>query len=120
MCAAAFDGSDIDIIFANDTFYSMFGYTKEQFNSELESPLEPIHPDDRPKIMEGVAALVKNGGSITSEYRCVKRDGSIINVYCNNTVTAFEGIEKPVLLSVTQTQRVFRRVDKGKAGGRAA
>lgn len=102
ICAAAYlpDG-DVRIIFANRQFYSMYGYTRDQFEAELFSPLDAIHPDDRDKTMDTVAKLVKSRSSGTYEYRCIKRDGSVINVCCNNAVTSFSGISDTVLLSVT-------------------
>ena len=102
ICAAEYRGSgDIRIIFANDQFYAMYGYTREQFETELPSALDAILPEDREKTMKTVSELVRNGGMATYEYRCKKRDGSVINVCCNNSVAVFSGITGTVLLSVT-------------------
>lgn len=102
ICAALYtDDGEIEIIFANDMFYNMYGYTKQQFETELASSLDAIYPNDRAATIAAVKQLIKDGGSTTYKYRCIKRDGSIIHVRCNNSVRAFAGISDTVLLSVT-------------------
>lgn len=110
ICASAVtEDGGVKIIFANDKFYSMYGYTREEFESKMASPLDAILPEDREKTMEIVSNLSKNGGTATYEYRCLNKDGSIVNVCCNNSVTAFEGVEGPVLLAVvTDTTELMR------------
>ena len=102
ICAAAYDeGGTLRIIYANDYFYSMYGYTRAQFEAELSNPLDPIHPDDRERVLETVRRMVADRGAAVYEYRCVRRDGAVIRVRCSNSVTAFEGVSDTVLLSVT-------------------
>ncbi len=93
------DGS-FHIIFANERFYSMYGYTREQMETELGSVVDAIHPDDYEKAMATVNSLMESGGRISYRYRCIRRDGSVITVSCNNTVTTFPGIGDAVLLAV--------------------
>lgn len=80
------DKDNIEIVFTNDGFYEMFGYTKEQLETELPNILDLILPEDREKTMETVARIVRQRGTATYEYRCRKRDGSIIWVQVTNSV----------------------------------
>ena len=92
---------DYRIIFANDRFYSMYGYTKEQMDIEHDgSVLRVIHPDDLDRVLNIVKGLESEQDSATYEYRCIKRDGTEITARCSNTIAAFPGIDEMVLLAV--------------------
>ncbi|MDO4540216.1 MAG: EAL domain-containing protein, partial [Syntrophomonadaceae bacterium] len=86
--------------FANDRYYSMLGYTREQFHAELPNAFNVLHPDDIERIQEKVAGVLRNRQSDFYEYRCIKRDGGIIYVRCNASITEIEGVGNTVLLSV--------------------
>lgn len=93
------DGS-FQVLYANDRFFSMYGYTKEQMEAELGGVTGAVHPEDLDRTLAIVERLLQDRGSAAYEYRCVKRDGSIIAVRCVSTVTPFAGISDTVLLSV--------------------
>ena len=93
------DGN-LRVLFANDRFYAMYGYTKQQMEAELPGVIAAVHPDDTARVRTTVEALFENKGRITYEYRCIKRDGSVITVSCNNAVASLPGISERVLLAV--------------------
>lgn len=94
----AFD--DIDIIYLNDGFYSMFGYTKEQYETEVAFINDLILPDDRAYASQMAEKVNNTHKSLTYEYRCRKRDGSIIWVQMTNSLIPLDGISDKVLLGV--------------------
>ena len=99
--ATVFHGKDdIKILFANDGFYALFGYTREQWEAEVPNPLSPILPEDMEKTIETVVRIVSERGRETYEYRCRKRDGSIMWTQAMNTVIHIDGVDGVVLLGV--------------------
>ena len=101
ICASVFsDEGELRILFANDRFYSMYGYTKELMEAEIGSPTNAVHPDDLQRVLAIVRELLQNGGQASYEYRCIRWDGSVITVSSNNSITSFPGIEDKVLLTI--------------------
>lgn len=90
----------LEVLFANDRFYSMYGYTREQMEAELGSVTDAVYPEDLEQALAIVQDLLLHGGQATYEYRCIKRDGAVITVSASNTVTSFPGYESKVLLAV--------------------
>lgn len=94
------DNKNINDVFANDMYYEMFGYTKEQFESELpRGLLDIIHPDDIEKVREGIERS-KTEDKITLEYRVKRRDGILIWVRSSTSICYVTGVDEPVHLSV--------------------
>ena len=91
---------DIDIIYLNDGFYSMFGYTKEQYEKEVSFINDLILPEDLEYTAKMVEMVNTTGKSLTYEYRCRKRDGSVIWVQMTNSLISLDGISDKVLLGV--------------------
>ena len=87
-------------VFANERYFSMFGYTRQQFEAELRDAFELVHPDDRERTLALVQNVLDTREPTFFEYRCIRRDGSVINVRCNASITTMEGISGEVLLSV--------------------
>ena len=90
----------VSFVFANDTYYSMLGYTRELYEAEVEDVFRLLIPEDRGRIHEEVSRVLASGRNASYEYRCIKRDGQLIHIHCNASVTALPGIDRPVLLSV--------------------
>lgn len=99
--AVTFDENGaVHFIFANERYYSMLGYTKAQFDAEVKNVLFRVHPEDRERTLQSAARVVNDCVPAVYEYRCIRRDGDIINVRCNASITRIKGIEENVLLSV--------------------
>lgn len=105
------DLNKIEILFSNEGFYALYGYTKEQMDAELSNILDLILPEDRDRTMETVARIVRSRGSETYEYRCKKRDGSIMWTQCTNSVISIDGVGDTVLLAVTNDITALRAIE---------
>ncbi len=101
--AVTLDGSDVKYLFSNDNYFSMLGYTKEQYFAEVSDTFQIFHPDDRQIIYDAVHRLKPGDKPLVLEYRVFRRDKSIIKVrmvivskeYRNNQVlqlSVFEDI----------------------------
>ena len=99
MSACVKDGKLV-MLFANDHYFAQLGYTREQFKKEVPIYYLTIHPEDRARISQEIAAILKDKVSRTLEYRCVKRDGGVINIRCNASITAIDGIDGEVMITV--------------------
>ena len=108
------DKDNLEIVFTNDGFYEMFGYTRAQLEAELPNILDLILPEDRVKTMETVERIVRVHGSATYEYRCRKRDGSIIWVQVTNSVVEDNQLGRTVLLAVSSDVTELRRAQESE------
>ena len=108
------DKNNIEIVFTNEGFYEMYGYTREQFEAELPNMLDLIIPEDRKKTMETVERIVRERGTATYEYRCRKRDGSIIWVQVTNSVIEHNGTGNTVLLAASSDVTELRRAQESE------
>ena len=94
------DRNDFDVIYINDGFYELYGYTKEQFEKEVCHINDIILPEDKPQTMDTVEQVMRDKKALTYEFRAVKRDGSIIWIQMTNSVTSLDGISDDVLMGV--------------------
>ncbi len=78
--AVALDGSKVEYLFANEKYYSMLGYTREQYQTEVTDTYMIFHPDDRGKIFEAVQKLTPEDKPLVLEYRAFRRDCTEIKV----------------------------------------
>ena len=98
--AVSMTGDDVSFIFANDRYYEILGYTRQQFHSELASAFDVVHPDDKERIRDEVNGVLSSGRRAVYEYRCLKRDGELVWLRCSASVSEMDGVEGRVLLSV--------------------
>ena len=63
-------------------YQTLFGYRAEEIKPGFESWHDPIHPEDRERVVHGIHALIDSGGrSWTDEYRFRRRDGIYAHIY---------------------------------------
>lgn len=94
------DGS-IGFSLTNDHFFEMCGYTKQEATLKKLDVLSLILPEDLPAIKKLIhEKLLGQRQPVCFEYRCVKKDGSIINVSCNSSIAQIEGVGDDVIVSV--------------------
>ena len=91
---------ELTILMANDFFYSMFGYTKAQYEKAFESPLSVVCSEDREAVKKAIRRVVDTRTSTEYEYRVVKRDGEKCIIRCQNSITSIPGLGETVLLAV--------------------
>lgn len=100
ICAAVVNGSAIRYIFANDRYFELHGYTKEQFNTEIEDISKLFHPDDRQRVLDAAREVNEVGKAKQLEYRIICRDKSERWIRLVISTRRFEGIDEPVQFSV--------------------
>jgi PAS domain S-box-containing protein/diguanylate cyclase (GGDEF)-like protein len=87
--------------YTNDRFFEMFGYTKAEAELSGIHMMSLILPEDMPKVTDALAGLTHHSyESAVVDYRCRKKDGSIINVRCNASRAKIKGIGDDVIVSV--------------------
>ncbi|NLD19414.1 MAG: EAL domain-containing protein [Clostridiales bacterium] len=91
----------LEYIFANNMYYSILGYTKEQFEAEVENSLDLIHPDDRKRMDDELEQLFIDRESRVLEYRIIRRDGETIYMRVNASIIILEGVNGVVSLGVS-------------------
>ena len=106
------DDGEISFIFANDKYFSIFGYTREQFEKEVADAFDLVCPEDRERIKKTVDSVINDRALAVYEYRCFKRGGQIINIRCNASMTTMEGISDSVLISVTTDITELTRAER--------
>lgn len=94
------DEKNIEIVYANDSFYHLHGFTKEQYKQEISFITDLILQEDRENAERKIAEIERCGGSTTFEYACRKRDGSVVQMQMTCSFIMMESIEKNLLLGV--------------------
>ena len=90
------------ILFANKQYYSMLGYTEEQFNKEVKVIFDVFYPGEKRRVKKHtMEAMSSNGKLISYEYRVIKRDGSTAIFRGDSKTISVSGEKNPVLLVVT-------------------
>lgn len=76
---AVADGRTEKLMYANDVFLSMFGYTQEQLCQMKVTELHPVYA--RPQVIRHFSEMGKGDLSDAREIPCLKKDGTIF--YCD-------------------------------------
>lgn len=71
-------GSKMELIYANDKFYSMLQYTHDEYIEKFgNSLIATVLDEEKQKLRNLIARQAAAGGSLKLEYRAVRKDGSI-------------------------------------------
>ncbi len=66
----------------NHNFNNFFGYDKDKTNHHISSWINNIYDEDRKRVVEGIYAVINEGKKYwTAEYRYLKLDGTVLNIY---------------------------------------
>ncbi len=66
----------------NYNFNTFFGYDVAKTNHHISTWINNVYEDDRKRVVEGIYDIINSGKKFwTSEYRYLKLDGSILNIY---------------------------------------
>ena len=98
--AALIDAGTVRILFSNNHYYEMLGYTKEDYDSKFGLGYGPVLPEDAPWVMRTVRKVADTGEPADMTYRAVKADGTVIWVRHFITVTHFLDVIGDVQLGV--------------------
>ncbi|MDD4066281.1 MAG: EAL domain-containing protein, partial [Bacilli bacterium] len=94
------DEGKMNLLYANDQYYSTYGYTKEEYEESKVDLISLIMPDDVATVVSKGREVLLNGTPTSFEYRALKKDGSIINVKCSTSLSTMWGNNKRVLVSI--------------------
>lgn len=64
------DNGHREMLFINESFYKMYGYTQEQFRQEVHAISDVIHPDARAMVEAHIMEVAAQRKTATCEYRC--------------------------------------------------
>lgn len=100
----------LEIIYANDGFFRMTGYTREQFKQEHGNSIgEIIHSDDIKSMNENLERQLAVGNTTVNVNRIIGRDGDFIWVLAKGTIVykhdnlpEFRG----VLIDITEQKNI--------------
>lgn len=116
--AAIIHNGKVEFLFANDKYYSIFGFTREEYRLEVNSTYDLIHPEDREHVQQQAEETLQTGVSRRLVYRARRRDGREIYIRILLSIAHFDGVDMPVQLSVVrdvttemQAQEQIRQTD---------
>ena len=69
------------ILYANDYFYTLVGYTKDEVEQLFNNHFADMVIDDVSQILVNVAKTIKQGKNLDFDYRMRRKDGSIIWIH---------------------------------------
>ena len=105
--------SNLDLTFANQRAFELFGYSKEDLERGLNG-LEMLAPEERGRARENMMKRIKRENSGTVEYMALKKDGTVFpilfhaNIFSKgNEVLGFRGI----IVDITDRKRVEKEKD---------
>ena len=96
----------IETLFANDYYYNIRRYTREQYNAEVSNPFRLIHIEERNLVKERVESSLANGNTITVKYRTFTREG--YEIWIKNTISSAylngpnDNIQISIISDITQ------------------
>ncbi|HVZ07947.1 ATP-binding protein [Rhodopila sp.] len=103
-----------DRIVVDQRFARMFGVTPDQATSgtSIRAFLDGVHPEDRSRLKQEIAAALRTGLPLSTEYRLLSPDGAVCDVVargqCQRSPTG-EPLRFPgVVVDVTEQRRAER------------
>ncbi|QCP48886.1 PAS domain S-box protein [Trinickia violacea] len=70
------------ILYWSDECYRVMGHDPAKGLPSFERLVEDVHPDDRPRVLEGLGKAVREGSDWEAEYRLVHFDTGVRTVRC--------------------------------------
>jgi two-component system CheB/CheR fusion protein len=75
-----------NLIWWSDSFYSRFGFKREEQTNAGNFWIQYIHPDDRQRVNDEIYEAINNGTSWNAKYRFQKADGTFASILNRGTV----------------------------------
>ncbi len=89
--------NDNEFVFANERYYEIIGYTKEEYHASIEKNVfKMVYPEDMDILYEVADRPRVENQEITVEFRIVRSDRRLVWVKVATTFTHIFGIEDPV------------------------
>lgn len=100
--ATTHNDKELDFVFANEQFYAIHGYTREQYQNEVTNTFDLIDPQDRDMVKDIAFNLKVNDAPRDINYRVNCRDGSRKWIKATLANTRANKEEQIIQLSVVQ------------------
>lgn len=94
ICLGESTPAGIKVVWHNDNYLDLIGYTEEQFASELSSMVSYVHPDDIGRVAEVCEESKRTGQPQTMHMRVVRRDGTVRSLITSASYYKTLGSEK--------------------------
>lgn len=109
------ENNQIHFQYMNDNFYSMFGYTKEEYENEIgDSIFRLIVPKYLNIVKETLDTSIRQMSSVQLIYQAKKRDGSVIWVHSHNAVCLVKESKRILFVTfykdITRQKRAEERI----------
>lgn len=116
ICQVADDGL-LTILWHNDAFLNLIGYTVEQFKTELNNAASYIIPEDMAAVAGALEAAKQTRQTQTLEMRIKRRDGEALTLLTTLSYTpSTEGAPCPsfysVVVNITEYKRLLERNER--------
>ena len=110
-------GSEIELIYANDKFYSMLQYTKEEYIDKFgNSFMASVLTEEKQKLRTLIARQAAAGGTLKLEYRAVSKDNSVawLSLSAKAVVRDNQLIYYSSCIDVTKTKKTLDDIYNAK------
>ena len=110
-------GSEVELIYANDKFYSMLQYTQKEYNEKYGSSfMGSVFLEEKQKVRNLIARQAAAGGVLKLEYRAMRRDGSIIWIMLSAKSIMVDGemLYYSSCMDITESKRVLDELYNAK------
>ncbi len=100
VCFCHEDGT-MEMVFANDRYFEQRGYTRQQYNNEINHVTDIVHMEDVVRIKEEGLKADKGHAPFETVYRIIKRDGAVAWIKSEISLVRFEGNQYPLQIAIT-------------------
>lgn len=97
-------------VYHSDRWYTMLGYTKDDFPLNHDPWPELLHPDEREELVAFVMDVINRGKTYYNEYRLRTKSGSYIWVAGRGKCVAWTSDGKPARVVGTQSDITDRKL----------
>lgn len=108
--------TDFKLLYANEGFYRLSGYTKEEYQVEFGGYTNRvIHPADQEMVQKQVITALENHGLIGLEYRIISKSGEVRWSYVNGCrIDDDEGqpVYLCVIMDITKRKKLEREFEE--------
>ena len=103
------------ILYANESFYTMVGYTRQQVKTLFQNRFAAMMMEDIPAILRKVARAVESTGRMDFEYRMQRGDGSILWIHDTAVYDQEDDVFYVLLMDVTEKKSMEYQMGKLQA-----
>lgn len=100
------------IIEANNAFYNLIGYTKEEMSEIFDNKFSALVIDDLDEILKKVSNAVKTKNVLDYEFRIRNKKGDILWIHDIATYNPEDDLFYVVIMDVTYREKILKNISK--------